>query len=90
MSYVSPFIDPQQYIIKVNDLASEAILVNDWILRVIHETADFTGEHSSNFSILKVFLDQFNENWIKLFQDSRDAASSVSNWLQRADWTTPT
>ncbi|KAJ2925654.1 hypothetical protein H1R20_g11442, partial [Candolleomyces eurysporus] len=88
MSYVSPFIDPQQYISKVNSLSSEGITIDDGIARVVHEVADFSSKYSSNFSLvseLKVALDAFSDRWTKALYDSRDAASSVSGWLQRFD-----
>ncbi|RXW16189.1 hypothetical protein EST38_g9664 [Candolleomyces aberdarensis] len=87
MSYNSPWIDPQQYISKVNNLSSEGIALDDGIARVVREAAYFSSKYSSNFSLvseLKV-LDEFSERWTKALYDSRDAASSVSGWLNRFD-----
>ncbi|KAJ2913938.1 hypothetical protein MD484_g6476, partial [Candolleomyces efflorescens] len=88
MSYTSPFTNPAQYVSEVNKLSSEGISVDAWFARVIREAADLSGKYSSDFPLtleVKAALDAFNPRWTKPLLDSRDAASSVSAWLQRFD-----
>ncbi|RXW18667.1 hypothetical protein EST38_g7184 [Candolleomyces aberdarensis] len=88
MSYISPFTNPQQYISKVNKFSSEGITIDDGVARRVGEAADFASKYSSYFllvSELKDLLEQFNGRWTKALLDSRDAALSISAWLQRFD-----
>ncbi|KAJ2913783.1 hypothetical protein MD484_g6625, partial [Candolleomyces efflorescens] len=88
MSYTSPFLTPQPYIKKVNTLSSEGITIDDGIAGAVREAADFSTKYGSDFALvndLKTALDQFNDRWTKALLDSRDAASTVSAYLQRFD-----
>ncbi|KAJ2925338.1 hypothetical protein H1R20_g11793, partial [Candolleomyces eurysporus] len=86
MSYTSPWVSPGQYISNVNNLSSEGITIDKGVDRVAREAKDFASKYSAHFSLvtqLATTTAQFNENWTRALQSSRDAASSLSGWLQR-------
>ncbi|CAE6482503.1 unnamed protein product [Rhizoctonia solani] len=88
MSYVSPFLNPGQYITNLNNLSSESIAIDEGVARAVREAREFSNKYSSNFSHaaqLKDTLEQFEPHWTKSLQDSRDCASSMSAWLRRFD-----
>ncbi|GAB1527222.1 hypothetical protein RhiTH_010397 [Rhizoctonia solani] len=88
MSYVSPFLNPGQYVTDLNNLSSESIAIDEAVARAIREARDFSNKYSSDFSHvtgLKDALEQFEPRWTKSLKDSKDAASSLTAWLKRFD-----
>ncbi|RXW21454.1 hypothetical protein EST38_g4410 [Candolleomyces aberdarensis] len=88
MSYTSPWVNPGQYVSNVNSLSSEGITIDKGVDRAAREANDFASRYSARFSLvtqLAATTAQFKENWTKGLQSSRDAASSLSGWLQRFD-----
>ncbi|QRW18353.1 hypothetical protein RhiXN_03277 [Rhizoctonia solani] len=62
MSYVSPFLNPGQYITNLNNLSSESIAIDEGVARAVREAREFSNKYSSNFSHaaqLKDTLEQF-------------------------------
>ncbi|KAF8706177.1 hypothetical protein RHS03_05264, partial [Rhizoctonia solani] len=62
MSYVSPFLNPGQYVTNLNNLSSESIAIDEAVARAIREARDFSNKYSSDFSHvtgLKDALEQF-------------------------------
>ncbi|KAF8678335.1 hypothetical protein RHS04_05700 [Rhizoctonia solani] len=62
MSYVSPFLNPGQYVTDLNNLSSESIAIDEAVARAIREARDFSNKYSSDFSHvtgLKDALEQF-------------------------------
>ncbi|KAJ2912245.1 hypothetical protein MD484_g8169, partial [Candolleomyces efflorescens] len=83
MPYVSPFIDPAQYISKVNKLSTEGITIDEWIGRIVREAADLSASDFTLVSEIKKSLDEYSATWTQPLLDSRDAASSLAGWLNR-------
>ncbi|KAG8717480.1 hypothetical protein FRC08_007365 [Ceratobasidium sp. 394] len=86
MSYVSPFLNPGQYVTNVSNLSSKSITVDEAMARAVREARDYSGKYSSDFTLvtqLKDALEQFEPRWIESVQDSRDAASALAGFLKR-------
>ena len=60
MVYVSPFIDPAQYISKVNKLSTEGITIDEWIGRIVREAADLSASDFTLVSEITKSLDEYS------------------------------
>ena len=62
MSYVSPFLNPAQYVTKLNGLSSEGITIDEGVDRAIRDAKEFSDKYSTDFALvaqLKTKLDPF-------------------------------
>ncbi|CAE6431807.1 unnamed protein product [Rhizoctonia solani] len=88
MSYVSPFLKPEQYITNVGKLSSDGIMIDEAVARAVREARDYSNKHSSDFSLVKQLkddLDKFEPRWTESLQASRNGASGLSARLNRFD-----
>ncbi|CCM00801.1 uncharacterized protein FIBRA_02843 [Fibroporia radiculosa] len=86
MAYTSPLANPQTFIAKVNALSNEGITIDKGVARAKRDAADFASKYAANFQLvveLQASADKFSASWVSALQQTRNAASSVSAWLQR-------
>ncbi|QRW17599.1 hypothetical protein RhiXN_02523 [Rhizoctonia solani] len=93
MSYVSPFLNPGQYVTDLNNLSSESIAIDEAVARAIHALEQFEPRWTKSCKIPKMlpsltaWLKRFDKVFLSLIndvesqQDAKDVITEFQSFL---------